>query len=88
MSISNLQNNGISIKDLQGFNKESLGGSNLLDSLGERVSQTLALKEAQQADSQLSISGAGQKEILDGIAELSMKHFQAPIAGMQLSNLV
>jgi hypothetical protein len=88
MSIHNLQHNISGIRDQQGYDFDGLGGSDLLQGLGERVSRALEAKEKQEMGPAQAVNEISPKDILEGIAELSQQHLQSPIAGMLQSNLV
>lgn len=86
MSIANLQNSVNGYNDLQGQESGFQTSGKLLDTLGDRVHQAISLKDPQSGGQ--AADRVDPQEILKGISELSMQHYQGPLAGMNLNNVV
>ena len=86
MSIANLQNSISGHNDLQSQESGFQTSGKLLDTLGERVHQAISLKDSQSGGQ--PENRVNPQEILKGISELSMQHYQGPLAGMNLNNVV
>jgi len=85
MSISANGFNPSSIGGMKGFDTESLGGSDLLSQLENRVAQTLNQEDnLAGAAAQQGMQAVNPQEIISYIAEIA----SSPIAGTNISNLV